>query len=143
MGVSIYYTATRGTALTDEERDRVQDIVTESNEALFAGLNTKLAGWKAKNLVPAHMADAWEFCEGLHLYKPDENDPRVILAGSSKVSHSECGMEPMYAQLDHYMRVALPRLRRALPDAEWRVHVDDIDLEWDEEDGQYTYPDAP
>lgn len=135
MGVSIYYTAYRDQALTDQERARVGEIVAAENSTLLAELDRRLPAWRQDGVVPAEVSEGREICEGLGLY--DQTEPGVILEGSSKISHGRCGPEPMYLQFEHYTRSSLGRLRNALPGAEWRVHVDDTDLTWHEATAEY------
>ncbi len=140
MGVSLYYTARRDRGLSDAESDRIAKIVAEENEKLNDKLNKSLPGWKKDGVIPSYITDSSEICEGLSLYDLDElTEAGVILEGSSKVSHSDCGAEPMITQLESYTRFALGRLRRALPDAEWEVHVDEQELAWEEEHGEYVF----
>jgi hypothetical protein len=140
MGVSIYYTARRDRPLSDEERDEVTRIAADETRELLGRLDQNLPAWKDDGTVPAYVEDAGEICEGLSIYDPGAAaDPKVILQGSSKVSHGDCGTEPMVVQLEYYATFALGRLRRVLPDADWDVHVDDMSLRWEEESGEYSY----
>ncbi|GAA1092773.1 hypothetical protein [Nocardiopsis composta] len=141
MGVSLYYTARRGHGLSEGELHGAIGIAIESDRDLFDELNEAIPAWKENGTVPEHVTDASEICEGLVLYRPDAlTEPGVVLAGSTKVSHGGCGDEPMLMQLEYYTGFALGRLRRFLPDAEWHVHLDDVDLVWDEETGEYSLP---
>jgi hypothetical protein len=140
MGISIYYTARRGHGLTDAERRQVDAIVAEENAALYKELDALLPAWWEDGAVPAALTSPQEICEGISLYDPERTDPGVVLQGSSKVSHSACDSDPMMFQLDHYMRSGLARLRRAVPGAEWDVHIDDTYVEWEEEAGAYVFP---
>lgn len=142
MGISIYYTAHRGHALTEAERRQVDTIVAEENATLFAELEAMLPGWQETGVVPPSLSSAGEICEGISLYALDGSEPEVVLEGSSQVSHAACDSEPMIVQLDYYMRSALGRLRRAVPGAEWDVHVDDTYVEWAEETGEYVFTDS-
>jgi len=139
MGVSIYYTAHREHRLTEAEQAQVDRVVAEENAALFAELDGKLAAWKEEGAVPSHVSSAGEICEGLILYRLDGAEPEVVLEGASKISHADCDPEPMFVQLEYYLRFALSRLRRAVPGAEWDVHVDDTYAEWEEESGEYVF----
>lgn len=140
MGVSIYYTARRDRPLGDAERDEATEIVADETRQLLGLLEENLRAWKDDGTVPSYVEDAREICEGLILYDLGAKaDPKVILQGSSKVSHGDCGTEPMVMQLEYYATCALGRLRRAVPGAEWDVHVDDVSLRWDEEHGEYSY----
>jgi hypothetical protein len=141
VGVSLYYSARRERGLSDDERHRIAEIVAEENRDLRGELNMKLPRWKADGTVPSWVTDANEICEGLSLHEPDTpTDDAVILEGSSKVSHMDCGTEPMSMQLAHYAQFSLGRLRSAIPDAEWDVHIDGQMLSWDERYGEYCHP---
>ncbi|WP_147339738.1 hypothetical protein [Actinomadura spongiicola] len=139
MGVSLYYTARRGRELDERERERVAEIVDEENRELLDRLNQRLPDWKDDGTVPSSITDAKEFCEGFGFYGDAGTERGVILDGSSKVSHGQCGASVMFEQLEYYMRSTLGRLRSALPDAEWDAHVDGHALTWDEENSQYTF----
>jgi hypothetical protein len=139
MGVSIYYTARREHRLTDAEQTQVGRVVAEENAALFTALQERLPAWNAEGSVPSDLTTAEEICEGITLYALDGTEPGVVLEGSSKISHSACDEAPMFAQLEHYMRSSLGRLRQAVPGAEWDVHVDDAPLEWQEDSGEYVF----
>ncbi|MFI6511768.1 hypothetical protein ACIBCT_29535 [Streptosporangium sp. NPDC050855] len=140
MGISIYYTARRDRELDGQELDRVSGILLQENAELFERLNRSLPGWKEEGIVPEYVTDAGEICEEFGFYGMDgSRDPGVVLEGSTKVSHGDCGIEPMLAQLEHYMGSTLGRLRSALPGTEWDVHVDDQTLIWDEESGEYAF----
>ncbi|MGC5010634.1 hypothetical protein ACLQ2R_07710 [Streptosporangium sp. DT93] len=140
MGISIYYTARREHALDERERGRIAEILDEENRELSERLNRSLPGWKEEGIVPEYVTDAGEIAEEFGFYAVDgPGKPGVILEGSTKVSHGDCGIEPMLAQLEHYMGSTLGRLRSALPDTGWDVHVDDQTLIWDEENGEYAF----
>ncbi|MBM9618118.1 hypothetical protein [Streptomyces zhihengii] len=112
MSVSLYYSARRRAPLTAAERAAVADV-----EA-------------------AHRASfPYEEEESLHLYADDADDPGELLDGSTKMPMHPGRLLPVVAAvLD-----SVTALRRALPDAEWRVHLDDLDVEWDETEG-YSLP---
>lgn len=138
MGVSIYYTARRERPLSTDERHEVTKIATEETRELIAQLNQNLPNWQEEGIVPSYIGSAEEICEGLVLYDFDTSgEPEVILEGASKLSHGQCGNEPMIAQLEYYATFALGRLRQVLPDADWHVHVDDMPLHW--ANGQYSF----
>ncbi|MEU4831084.1 hypothetical protein [Streptosporangium sp. NPDC023615] len=140
MGISIYYTARREHGLDTRERERIAGILAEENRDLSERLNRSLPGWKEEGIVPEHVTDAGEICEEFGFYAVDgSEEPGVVLRGSTKVSHGDCGIEPMLAQLERYMSSTLGRLRSALPGTEWDVHVDDQTLIWDEENGEYAF----
>lgn len=142
MGVSIYYTAFRDRPLSDGERERIQRTLDRENTELLQELARRLPAWRENGVVPPLIEEPGEICEGLSV-SPSEGPvegPGEVLWGSSKLSHSQCGEEPMLLQLRHYLESGLGALRLALPDAEWRAHVEDVELVWDEEAGEYTFP---
>ena len=140
MGVSLYYSAYREGGIGEEELRRVREIADEETERLLAEIGRCLPAWKESGAVPPETEEPGELCEGLSIVTPDDpGDPRELFRGSSKVSHAECEMEVMMMQLDHYLKVSLGRLRQAVPGAEWRVHLDDADLVWQEDEGEYTF----
>ncbi len=112
MSVSLYYRARRALPPTEAESAEVERI------------------------VAAHLASfpyAYEEC--LALYEKSAHEPDEILAGSTKMPLDPGRLLPVIAcVLD-----SLTRLRRALPGAEWRVHLDDLDVPWYEDEG-YALP---
>ncbi|MFJ8924646.1 hypothetical protein ACIREK_34825 [Streptomyces sp. NPDC102415] len=112
MSVSLYYSATRAMPLTDAERAAVERI------------------------AAAHMESfPYEDEESLYLYDSDDSRPDEAVAGSTKMP-----FDPgrVLVVLDHVLG-SVSELRRALPEAEWRVHMDDLDVPWDETEG-YAFP---
>ncbi|MFG2536545.1 hypothetical protein ACGFU4_14940 [Streptomyces sp. NPDC048511] len=112
MSVSLYYSATRTMPLTDAERAAVERI------------------------VAAHMGSfPYEDEESLHLYASDDSRPDEVVAGSTKMP-----FDPgrVLGVLDRVLG-SVSELRRALPEAQWRVHMDDLDVPWDETEG-YAFP---
>ncbi|MEU2680488.1 hypothetical protein ABZ638_26750 [Streptomyces sp. NPDC007107] len=112
MSVSLYYSATRAMPLTDTERAAVERI------------------------VAAHMESfPYEDEESLHLYDSDDTRPDEVVAGSTKMPFDPARV---LVVLDHVLG-SVSELRGALPEAEWRVHLDDLDVPWDETEG-YAFP---
>ncbi|MFE4212831.1 hypothetical protein [Streptomyces sp. NPDC056844] len=112
MSVSLYYSATRAMPLTHAEKAAVERVVAAHIEFF-----------------------PYEDEEGLHLYDSDDSRPDEVVAGSTKMP-----FDPgrVLAVLDHVLG-SVSELRRALPEAEWRVHMDDLDVPWDETEG-YAFP---
>ncbi|WP_328896069.1 hypothetical protein [Streptomyces sp. NBC_00236] len=111
MSVSLYYHAQRATPLTEAESASVERI------------------------VAAHMAAfPYEEEESLYLYETP-GDPEEIVAGSTKMPFDPGRLLPVIA----HVLDSVTELRRALPGAEWRVHMDDLDVPWDEAEG-YVLP---
>ncbi|MFD9290056.1 hypothetical protein ACFWBV_17555 [Streptomyces sp. NPDC060030] len=112
MSVSLYYRASRATPLTDVETAAVERI------------------------VAAHRASIpYEDQESLYLYDSDDSRPDEVVAGSTKMPFDPDKVLPV---LDHVLS-SVSELRRALPGTEWRVHMDDLDVPWDETEG-YAFP---
>ncbi|MEU5108911.1 hypothetical protein AB0H07_42805 [Streptomyces sp. NPDC021354] len=108
MGVSLYYQASRPTPLTEAEGAEVARI-TAARQATFP----------------------YENEETLYLYEDDGSEPGEILAGSTKMPHDPDRLMPVLA----HVLDSVTELCRALPDAEWRVQMDDVDIPWDEDEG--------
>lgn len=129
MGVSLYYTAYRDRGLDAREQALVERIAEDANRRLAEALTERLPHWHRSGEVPPSLTDVSELYEGLHLYGPAHLNPGELLSGASKLSHLDCGLDPMFVQLEH-LADALAQMRRSLPGARWRVHVDDADLPW-------------
>ncbi|MDU0287907.1 hypothetical protein [Saccharothrix longispora] len=110
MSVSLYYSARRAAPLTEAEQAEVARVVAVRHESF-----------------------PYDDEESLYLY--DRLDDGEVLAGSTKMPFDPGHLMPVVA----HVLDSLTGLRRALPDAEWRVHLDDHDVEWDEEKG-YELP---
>ena len=121
MGVSIYYTASRPRPLTPAERTAIAAVVARYPvEALIAECG---------------VADGEFHGEAFCVYPSDaETEPGVVFEGATKLPL--CSEEAMWAAVQYWCRL-LSELRRAVPGASWRVHVDDHDIEWDEELGAF------
>ncbi|MFE7759050.1 hypothetical protein [Streptomyces sp. NPDC057429] len=112
MSVSLYYRATRAMPPTEAEAAAVRRV------------------------VAAHRASfPYQDQESLCLYDSDDCRPHEIVAGSTKLPFDPGRVLPV---LSHVLG-AVSELRRALPGAEWHVHMDDLDVPWDETDG-YAFP---
>ena len=72
-----------------------------------------------------------DFC----IYDGDNpTEPSIIFEGATKLpDNSE---DALWELLQHWCRL-LSEVRRAVPGAEWHVHVDDHDIPWDEEAQEY------
>lgn len=112
MSVSLYYSAQRATPLTEAE-----------SAALARVAATRTASFP------------YDDEEGLYLYDQDQADPPQIIAGSTKMPSDPVRLIPVIAHLLD----SVTELRRTAPDAEWRVHLDDLDVPWDETEG-YALP---
>ncbi|MFI6899349.1 hypothetical protein ACIBM4_35135 [Streptomyces sp. NPDC050256] len=112
MSVSLYYHAQRATPLTEAESASVERV------------------------VAAHMASfPYEEEESLYLYETRGSEPQEIVGGSTKMPFDPGRLLPVIA----HVLDSVTELRRALPGADWRVHMDDLDVPWDEAEG-YVLP---
>ncbi|WP_327121726.1 hypothetical protein OG206_30315 [Streptomyces sp. NBC_01341] len=112
MSVSLYYTASRATPLTDAEAATV-----------------------ARTVAARESSFPYRDEESLYLYENGGGEPNDILAGSTKMPFHPGRALPVIA----HVLGSVTELRRTLPDAEWRVHMDDLDVPWDEYGG-YALP---
>jgi hypothetical protein len=108
MSVSLYYDAYRTTPLTELEAAEVERVVA-ARQATFP----------------------YEDEEHLCLYENDDGRPERVLAGSTKMPLDPERLMPV---LSHLLD-SMTELRRAVPDARWRVHLDDLDIPWVEDEG--------
>lgn len=109
MSVSLYYNARRAGPLTESETAAVARI------------------------VAAHLGSfPYDDEESLFVYDGDGGDePEIVLAGSTKMPRDPGRLLPVIA----HVLDSVTELRRALGQAEWRVHMDDLDVPWDEAEG--------
>ncbi|MFJ2497122.1 hypothetical protein [Streptomyces sp. NPDC087539] len=120
MSVSVYYSARRAQPLTGTESTTVEHVLTTRAQSF-------------------PYADE----EGLYLYDGDEdagegtggNGNAEILAGSTKLPSDPDRWIPATA----HVLDSVTALRRAVGGAQWHVHLDDVDVPWDEEEG-YALP---
>ncbi|MFF1906905.1 hypothetical protein [Kitasatospora sp. NPDC058218] len=111
MSVSLYYSAGRAVPLTAAETAAVEAVVA-ARESSFP----------------------FQDEEGLHLYDGG-GEPDEVLDGSTRIPADPGRLLPVIA----HVLDSVTELRRALPGARWRVHLDDLDVPWDEGDG-YALP---
>lgn len=112
MSVSLYYHARRGAPLAPAESAAVERIVRARQESF-----------------------PFPDEESLYLYAGGQLELGEILSGSTKMPLEPSHLLPVVAHLLD----SVTALRRALPDAEWRLNMDDMDIEWEEEAG-YSLP---
>ncbi|WP_033211728.1 hypothetical protein [Kitasatospora phosalacinea] len=107
MSVSLYYSAARELPLTAAEAAAVERVV-------------------AAGLASFPYRDE----ECLHLYGGG-HEPGRLLAGSTKMPVDPERALPVIV----HVLGSVTELRRALPGARWHVHLDDLDVPWDEDAG--------
>jgi hypothetical protein len=116
MSVSIYYSARRSTALTEQEQEAVRDVISRYSVAdqVEEYLQTGY-GWRGE-----------DFC----LYAPPFDSSDTILEGATKLpGHTD---DAMWTAILHWCK-ALSEIRHILLDAVWDVHVDDDDIVWNDQ----------
>ncbi|MEO3974943.1 hypothetical protein [Streptomyces sp. CAU 1734] len=112
MSVSLYYSAHRTAPLTEAESAAV----------------TRIAAARTASFP-------YDDEESLYVYEQRGDEPREVIAGSTKMPFDPERVIPVIAHLLD----SVSELRRAVPDAEWRVHMDDLDVPWNDAEG-YTLP---
>lgn len=112
MSVSLYYSARRVLPPTAAEAAAVERIVADHRSSF-----------------------PYQDEESLYLYDGRGREPTEILSGATKMPFDPGRLLPV---LDHVLS-SVGQLRRALPGADWRVHMDDLDVPWDETEG-YAFP---
>ncbi|MEU6925091.1 MULTISPECIES: hypothetical protein [unclassified Streptomyces] len=114
MSVSLYYSARRAQPLTGTESTAVEHLLAT----------------RARSFPYADE-------EGLYLYDGDEGEGTgadendEILAGSTKLPTDPDRWIPVIA----HVLDSVTELRRAVGEAQWHVHLDDVDVPWDEGEG--------
>ncbi|MGX7824013.1 hypothetical protein ACTG9Q_02855 [Actinokineospora sp. 24-640] len=110
MSVSLYYRAHRATPLTETEAATLERVTTTRRTTF-----------------------PYDDEEDLYLYDSNKGEPGELLAGSTKMPSDPSRLIPVIA----HVLDSVTELRRTLPDANWHVHLDDLDVPWDESEG-YT-----
>jgi hypothetical protein len=120
MSISIYYSADRDHGLTPEEQRAIDACIAKyppppPKRGLF---------WSD--------ADEWEsFC--VYARTPRTEASRIF-QGATKLS--DRGGEEVWEGVQHWCAL-LTEIRRAVPDAEWNVSVEDHQIVWDDETKTY------
>ncbi|SFY36188.1 hypothetical protein OH786_15460 [Streptomyces atratus] len=112
MSVSLYYSARRAQPLTDAESAAVERVVAA----------------RARSFP-------YDDEESLYLYGGDDDEDDQILAGSTKLPSDPGRWIPVMV----HVLDSVTELRRTVGGAEWHVHMDDVDVPWDESEG-YALP---
>lgn len=107
MSLSIYYSADRDRPLTGDEQRQISALVASHPPA----------------------GDEWE---SFGVYSPSANTR--IFEGATKVSLPGGG--DAWPVIQHWCRL-LTEIRRAVPDARWRVAVEDHEIVWDDTARKY------
>lgn len=104
MGVSLFYGARRAVPLSHAEQFTVDHVLDEFNST----------------------APIIE-CEPLGFYT--RVVPGEVLAGATKLPLGDLEPEALQELIQHWL-ACLSALRRAVPDADWDVRLDDLGLPW-------------
>lgn len=123
MGASLYYRAVRTAPLTAAER---------------ADVAAAIERYPLEDLLMAlGLADEFDYRgERFSHWKSTRSD--VVFDGSTRIPASDAQtLRPRI--LKHWCGL-LAEIRRILPGAAWRVHVEDADLAWDEAKQAYVLP---
>lgn len=114
MSVSIYYTATRSRPLTCGEQ---------------AAIDEARSRYPLSGLLAEHgFAEAQRDGEAFSVRSPDDpTGPDVVFEGSTKLTLFD--EEAFRVSIEYWCRL-LTEIRRLIPDAAWRVHIDDHDIHW-------------
>ena len=115
MSISIYYTARRSLSLTDSEHAQISTI--EKNFAVEDQI---------EEYVKTGIGYNWEsFC----IYDPnDPTEPDIVFEGATKLpDNSE---HAIWNGLQHWC-AALTEIRKVISDADWKVHMEDREIQWD------------
>ncbi len=116
MGVSYYYSARREAPLSESERKAIAEV-----EKRYA-VEDRIERYAHTGAGPN-----WEsFC----IYD-SPTAPNMIFEGATRLpDNSE---EHLLEGLKHWTE-ALSEIRRIVPNAEWSVTIDDVEIPWDEDD---------
>ncbi|NBV22060.1 MAG: hypothetical protein EBS05_09095 [Proteobacteria bacterium] len=113
MSVSIYYEAKRKQPLTASERAAIEAITQRFS-----------VDDQIESYIRSGQGLNWEsFC----LYD-EPTAPDIIFEGATKLPDNT--QDAMWMGVQHWC-AALSEMRRAVPDAAWRVAVDDHKMTWD------------
>ncbi len=121
MSISIYYTARREEPLSSVEQaavDRVRASYSIRDEAE-----------RYSQTGQGHNGE--DFC----VYdRNNPTEPGIIFEGATKLP--DTSEDALWELVQHWCRL-LSEVRRTVPGAKWDVHVDDLEVAWDEEAQAY------
>jgi hypothetical protein len=127
LSISIYYTARRAHGIAPPER-----VAIESLRAEFS-VNDEIDDY----MRTGHGLNWESFC--VYSVGP-RTEPGVVFEGATKLPDNTDDAIAMGVQ---HWAALLSRIRQALPGATWHVHVDDNDLVWDDDAGEYDLGQSP
>lgn len=110
MSVSLYYTARRPQPITPQEQSACEEITARYDAEYPFG----------------------ELYEGFCIYDPAGNEEDIILDGATKLP-SDVDPELCFEIADWWLD-CVNEIVSVLTGAQWHVNLDDMDLEWSEEE---------
>lgn len=116
MGMSIYYAASRNQPLSPGERVTIERMI---------------AAYSIRDQVE-HYSQTHEGHNGEDFDVYDSNRPTTpdaVFEGATRLP--DTSEDALWEVLQHWCEL-LSEIRRVLPNASWRVNVDDHDIVWDE-----------
>jgi len=121
LSVSIYYIARRNRRITDAEQAAIDELVSKYS-----------VDSRIEEFLRSGLGLNWE---SFRIYQhPEDQSGGVVFEGATKVpDNSEDGL---WEGVRHWSGL-LSRIRHVLRDAQWQVSLDDHELVWDSERGEY------
>ena len=118
MGISIYYQAKRANAMTESEKDAIDQLC-------------------AKYAIEERLKEYFESGKGLNwesftVFR--STGGQVIFEGATKLPDNSG--DAIWHGVQHWCNL-LTEIRWALPHASWSVHVEDHPIAWDEQLQRY------
>jgi hypothetical protein len=121
VGVSIYYTATRAEPISSAEQFAIDEII--SRYSVEMQIDEYLRSGHGFN---------WE---SFFVYDPDDNtEPDVVFEGATRLPSNS--RDAPIVGLRRWCKL-LTEIRLRLPGCNWRVHVDDYEIKWDDATNSY------
>ena len=111
MGVSIYYLAIRARRLSEADNLEIGKLLNQYSHKRW--------------IEEAHQTDVGWNGDDFSLCDPPFDLPETILQGATKLPDNSEDL--FWMTIQHWCRL-LTEIRRLVPDAIWRVHVDDSDI---------------
>ena len=110
MGISFYYVAVRNYPLTDDENNIIGKIVEKYNKE-------------------KEFENGEDFC----IYEYDTKEAELVFSGATGLPLSGDIWET--AEGCYYWAKCLTEIKKIVKGAKWTVHIDDMELTWDDEKG--------
>jgi hypothetical protein len=120
VSISLYYTARRDHPLSSDESGAIERL--RHSYSIRDQVERRAQTGKGHN------------GENFGVYdRANPGEPDIIFEGATKLPGSQ---KACWELLQHWCEL-LSEVRRAVPGAQWHVHVDDHDIRWDEEAQAY------